>query len=104
MTPHAACDVSGIVPRLELIGVSKAFGGVSAVSDVSLATAPGEIHALVGENGAGKSTVMNMISGVLTPDGGEIRLDGMAVSLGSPKHAQNLGVGTVFQELGWSRR
>jgi energy-coupling factor transporter ATP-binding protein EcfA2 len=78
MIACAAHRASGVarVPRLELTGVSKAFGGVPAVIDMSLAVSPGEIHALVGENGAGKSTVMNMVCGVLAPDSGEIRLDG----------------------------
>jgi ABC-type dipeptide/oligopeptide/nickel transport system ATPase subunit len=78
MIAHAAHRASGVAraPRLELTGVSKAFGGVPKVIDMSLAVSPGEIHALVGENGAGKSTVMNMVSGVLAPDSGEIRLDG----------------------------
>ena len=87
------------VPRLELRSVSKSFGGVAAVADVSLDVWPGEIHAIVGENGAGKSTVMNMVSGVLAPDAGDIFIDGVRVVLSSPRHAQDLGVGTVFQEL-----
>jgi len=101
MIAHAAHRASGraAAPRLELTGISKAFGGVPAVIDMSFAVSPGEIHALVGENGAGKSTVMNMVSGVLAPDSGEIRLDGAPVVLISPKRAQDLGVGTVFQEL-----
>ena len=96
-TALGASSVTG-APRLELAGVCKAFGGVPAVIDMSLAVSPGEIHALVGENGAGKSTVMNMVSGVLIPDSGEIRLDGSTVALTSPRRAQDFGVGTVFQE------
>lgn len=101
MTAIAAGHASGVagMPRLELTGVSKAFGGVPAVIDISLVVPPGEIHALVGENGAGKSTVMNMVSGVFAPDSGGIRLDGASVMLASPRHAQELGIGTVFQEL-----
>jgi ABC-type sugar transport system ATPase subunit len=86
-------------PRLELRGLSKAFNGIPAVIDVSLAVWPGEVHAIVGENGAGKSTVMNMISGVIAPDAGEIVIDGAPALLASPRQAQNLGIGTVFQEL-----
>lgn len=99
--PAAAASAKGSVfaPRLQLNGVSKSFGGVAAVIDVSLTVAPGEVHALVGENGAGKSTVMNMVSGVLMPDRGDIRLDDARVTLASPRDAQDRGVGTVFQEL-----
>jgi ribose transport system ATP-binding protein len=86
-------------PRLELRGLRKAFDGVHAVNDLSLEVWPGEIHAIVGENGAGKSTVMNMISGVLAPDSGEIHIDGKPAALNSPRQAQERGVGTVFQEL-----
>jgi ABC-type sugar transport system ATPase subunit len=85
MIADAALATSGVIgaPRIELTGVCKAFGGVPAVIDMSLAVSPGYIHALVGENSAGKSTVMNMVSGVLIPDSGEIRLDGAAIALTS---------------------
>jgi len=86
-------------PRLTLSGVSKSYGQVQAVIDVSLAVWPGEIHAIVGENGAGKSTLMHLIAGVLVPDAGEMRFDGAPVALRSPREAQDLGIGTVFQEL-----
>jgi ABC-type sugar transport system ATPase subunit len=80
-------------------GISKRFGATLALSDVSFEISAGEIHALVGENGAGKSTLMNILSGVVQPDGGTILLDGAAISIASPKHAQMLGIATVFQEL-----
>jgi ribose transport system ATP-binding protein len=86
-------------PRLELRGLSKAFNGIPAVINLSLDVWPGEIHAIVGENGAGKSTVMNMLSGVFAPDAGEIRIDGTPIHLASPRQAQGLGIATVFQEL-----
>jgi ABC-type sugar transport system ATPase subunit len=86
-------------PRLALRGLSKAFNGIPAVIDLSLDVWSGEIHAIVGENGAGKSTLMNMVSGVFAPDAGEIRFDGTPVRLASPRQAQDLGIGTVFQEL-----
>jgi ribose transport system ATP-binding protein len=86
-------------PRLELRGLSKAFNGIPAVINLSLDIWPGEIHAIAGENGAGKSTVMNMLSGVFAPDAGEIRIDGVPIHVASPRQAQDLGVATVFQEL-----
>lgn len=87
------------VPLLEIQEVSKAFAGTQALSRVSFTLAAGEIHALVGENGAGKSTLMNIVAGVLQPDEGSICLAGKTVSIESPRHAQALGIGTVFQEL-----
>ena len=61
---------------LEMQHISKAFGGVIALSDVHLTVEAGEIHALLGENGAGKSTLMNILTGVITTDAGEIHFDG----------------------------
>jgi ribose transport system ATP-binding protein len=86
-------------PRLELLRLCKAYAGVPVVVDVSLEVKSGEIHGLVGENGAGKTTIMNVLSGVVTADSGEIRVDGEAVDLASPRQAQQLGIATVFQEL-----
>jgi ribose transport system ATP-binding protein len=87
-------------PRaIEASGVSMSFGGVHALRQASFAAAFGEIHALVGENGAGKSTMIKILSGVLRPDSGSIRVKGEEVELTSPHQATALGVGTVFQEL-----
>jgi ABC-type sugar transport system ATPase subunit len=85
--------------RLDLRGVAKAFGAVRAVDDVSLRIAPGEVRGLCGHNGAGKSTVINMLTGLVTPDAGEIRVDGRAVRLPDPRAAQREGVAWVNQEL-----
>src|SRR3954452_13185363 len=86
-------------PHVELRGVSKSFGGVQAVRDVSLAIARGSIHALVGENGAGKSTISNVIAGVLGPSAGEVLVGGDAVSFGSPRDALAQGIAMIDQEL-----
>ncbi len=86
-------------PLLEIDNVTKVFPGTTALDDVSFELLAGEVHALVGENGAGKSTLMNIISGVLQPTRGDVRVDGVPVSFGSPAAAQAQGVGTVFQEL-----
>jgi ABC-type sugar transport system ATPase subunit len=86
-------------PLIAVTGLTKNFGATCALDDVSLELAAGEVHALIGENGAGKSTLLNVLSGVVQPDSGQIRLMDRPVSIASPKHAQNLGIATVFQEL-----
>ena len=86
-------------PLLELRGITKRFPGVLANDDVSLAVGKGEIVALLGENGAGKSTLMNVVYGLLTPDAGEILIDGEAVGIRSPKQAIDLGIGMVHQHF-----
>lgn len=80
-------------------GLWRGFGGVPAVRDVSFTVGAGEIHALCGHNGAGKSTVVKMLSGQLTPDRGRILIDGREVDLRSRQAAQRLGVALVDQEL-----
>src|SRR5690242_6616188 len=80
-------------------GVSKAFGGVHAVEDVSLAVHPGEVLALLGHNGAGKSTLMKVLAGAYPLDAGEIRMDGRPVHIRSPLDAQALGIETIYQTL-----
>lgn len=76
----------------------KRFPGTIAVRDVSFAIRRGTIHALVGENGAGKSTVIKMLSGVYLPDAGQIQVNGRPVTLSSPHAAQESGISTVHQE------
>jgi ribose transport system ATP-binding protein len=77
--------------------VSKAFGAVQAVRDVTFDCRGGEIHALVGENGSGKSTLLGMASGFLAPDAGEIEIDGRRRRRGSPAEARKLGLGIAYQ-------
>jgi ABC-type sugar transport system ATPase subunit len=79
--------------------LTRTFGGVPAVREVSFTVGTGEIHGLCGHNGAGKSTVVKMLSGQLTPDSGRIVIDGRAVQLGSRQAAQRLGIALVDQEL-----
>lgn len=86
-------------PLLELSGVSKSFGGVAALRDVDFSLRRGEIHGLVGENGAGKSTTMKIIAGVHHEFEGVMRIDGREVRLRSPRDALAAGVGMVHQEL-----
>jgi general nucleoside transport system ATP-binding protein len=85
-------------PAVSLRGISKRFGDVVAVRDASLDVARGEIHALLGENGAGKTSLMNVLAGLYRPDTGEIWLDGRPAPIHSPEHAKRLGVGMVHQE------
>ena len=85
--------------RLELIGISKQYPAVKANDNVSLRVKPGEIHAVLGENGAGKSTMMKMIYGAVRPDEGEIRWNGQPVQIASPAQARTLGVSMVYQHF-----
>lgn len=86
-------------PVLEAQSISKAFGGVQAVKDVSLDLRRGEVLGLVGDNGAGKSTLIKCLSGVLAPDTGTIHVDGEQVHMDSPQRARELGIETVYQGL-----
>ncbi|MEV4750619.1 sugar ABC transporter ATP-binding protein [Streptosporangium sp. NPDC049248] len=88
----------GAPPVLALAGVSKAFGAVQALREVSLNLYAGEAHALAGENGAGKSTLVKILAGVHRPDAGQVLLDGEPVEFGSPADAQQAGVAVIYQE------
>jgi ABC-type sugar transport system ATPase subunit len=96
--PIVRADASTIEAILEVRNLLKRFPGTVAVQNVSFAVGAGTIHALVGENGAGKSTIIKMLSGVYQPDGGEIVVDGAVVNLTSPHAAQAAGISTVYQE------
>ena len=85
--------------RLELVGISKQYPAVKANDRVSLRVKPGEIHAVLGENGAGKSTMMKMIYGAVRPDEGEIRWNGQPVQVASPAMARELGISMVYQHF-----
>jgi ABC-type sugar transport system ATPase subunit len=94
-------DVAGdrARPQVCVEVLSRSFGGVAAVREVSFTVGAGEIHGLCGHNGAGKSTVVKMLSGQLAPDSGRIVIGGQPVVLGSRQAAQRLGVALVDQEL-----
>ena len=83
---------------LELRGIHKRYGAVRANDGVDLRLEAGEIHGLLGENGAGKSTLMKALSGFITPDAGEVVLDGRTVSLGSTRAAIRAGIGMLHQD------
>src|SRR5271166_2538083 len=79
--------------------VRKAYGATVAVDDASFSVARGAVHALLGENGAGKSTIVKLLSGLTQPDSGGLRLFGEAVRLSSPRDSQARGIQTAFQEM-----
>jgi simple sugar transport system ATP-binding protein len=87
------------VPVLEARDVSKVFGRVVALKEVSLSVRAGEVNCLLGDNGAGKSTLIKMLSGVHRPDSGTLAMDGEPIALSSPHDAQKRGIATVFQDL-----
>ncbi len=84
---------------IEGTGLRKAYGGVVALEAATFRANPGEVHALVGENGAGKSTMIKALAGVIRPDQGQVLIGGKEVRLRSPQDALRRGVATVFQEL-----
>ena len=86
-------------PRLQLTGITKAYPGVVANSDVSLTVMPGETHAVLGENGAGKSTLMKIIYGSIKPDAGQMMLNGQVMHIRNPKEARANGISMVFQHF-----
>ena len=84
---------------LELKGLKKTFGETTVLEDVNIEFREGEFHALVGENGAGKSTIIKAISGVHQPTAGQIVFHGKPVKFGCPTDAQRAGISTLFQEI-----
>lgn len=84
---------------LSMTGVTKRYGETVALSDADVTFDPGHVHTILGENGSGKSTLVKLLSGVVRPTSGEIRLDGRPVSLAGPADSHRLGIATVFQEV-----
>jgi ABC-type sugar transport system ATPase subunit len=84
---------------LEMSGISKRFGGVHALNNVSFSLRKGEVQAMIGENGAGKSTLIKVLSGAIKPDEGEVFLEGRQLKLGDPKESMKAGIRTVYQEM-----
>lgn len=84
---------------LHVRGISKRFGGVAALRDVSLEIRPGEVHCLVGENGSGKSTLIKVMAGVVTPDEGEIQVAGVTHAHLTPRQAITAGIDVIFQDF-----
>jgi D-xylose transport system ATP-binding protein len=86
-------------PFLSVQNIKKSYGAVQALGGVSLDVYPGEVVALVGDNGAGKSTTIKMISGVAQPDEGQILIEGIPTSLNGPAVSEKHGIQTVYQDL-----
>ncbi len=86
-------------PLVQMRGICKAFGGVQALKDVDLDLYVGETHALVGDNAAGKSTLIKTLAGALRMDAGTISFEGLQVEINDPRDAKALGLETVYQDL-----
>ena len=97
-TASTAVDRSG-TPLVEMRNITKTFGGVRAVDDVSIDVYPGEVVGLLGHNGAGKSTLIKIRSGAYRADSGEILVDGKRADIGSPRDARNYNIETIYQTL-----
>src|SRR5258708_15444695 len=92
---HSSVDM---VIALRASNVTKAYAGVQALAGASLELRAGEVHALVGENGAGKSTFVRILTGAVQPDDGEIVLEGRAVVHQSPRAARAMGIAAIYQQ------
>jgi ABC-type sugar transport system ATPase subunit len=90
------------VPLLTAMGIGKRFGALVALAAIDLDINAGEVLALVGDNGAGKSTFIKILAGAHPPSEGEIRMNGKPVAFATPQDAANAGVATIFQELALS--
>jgi rhamnose transport system ATP-binding protein len=89
---------AGAAPIIALRDASKAYGAVRAVRDAGIALHPGEVRALVGENGAGKSTIVRLLAGVTRPDAGTLLVDGEPADFHGPADARNAGIAVIYQE------
>ena len=87
------------VPIVEMRGIEKAFGAVQALSDVNLVLYPGEILGLVGDNSAGKSTLMKILTGAYHRDAGEILVSGQPVNFRSPHESREVGIEMIYQDF-----
>ena len=92
-------DTNGATPLLEVRNVSKYFGNVVALKDISVSVGAHEVTCVLGDNGAGKSTFIKILSGVHRHDEGELLVEGEETSFGSPREAKERGIATVFQDL-----
>ncbi|WP_217496675.1 ATP-binding cassette domain-containing protein [Acidipropionibacterium acidipropionici] len=97
--PSPQTKPSGSGPALEADHISRSFGPVKALDDVSFSVRPGSVHALIGENGAGKSTLIKVLTGVYQPETGTVLLHGEPAHFNRPADAQDAGISTVYQEV-----
>jgi D-xylose transport system ATP-binding protein len=96
---RASSDAEGQAPLLQLRGIGKSFGPVRALTDINLDIPLGQVTALVGDNGAGKSTMIKTISGIWEPSHGQLIWQGRTVHFRSPRDATDAGIATVYQDL-----
>lgn len=99
---HSITRATTTAPPIALKNIAKSYGAVKALRDISLELPRGQITGLVGDNGAGKSTIIKLISGVTQPTSGNILLDGKPQTINSPPDALQLGIETVYQDLALS--
>ena len=99
VSPAGGGDGNSRAARLALLNVTKSFGSVSVLKGVDLEVQAGEIHGLVGQNGAGKSTITRILAGGYPDYGGQIKIDGLDVRLATPRGARQHGIAVVYQEL-----
>jgi ABC-type sugar transport system ATPase subunit len=90
-------------PLLQARSITKRFGALQALADVDVDIHAGEVLAILGDNGAGKSTFIKILSGAYEPSAGALLLDGAPVRFGSPQDAADVGIATIFQELALSQ-
>ncbi len=98
-TIEQGAAMSEATPVIEVRGISKYFGAVTALENVNLRLMPGEVLGVVGDNGAGKSTLMKVLSGLHPPSRGELLVQGQPVHFHSPRDARDLGIEMVYQDL-----
>lgn len=99
MKDSAIPHIGGKAIGLETVGMTKRFGALAALDDVSIKVKPGEFHALLGENGAGKSTLVKCIMGFYQPTSGAIVVDGAETPVPTPAAARDIGIGMVYQHF-----
>src|SRR5580698_10796178 len=98
MPPNAPAGQSSVAEAVSVERISKAYGATRAVDDVSFSIRAGSVHALLGENGAGKSTIVRLLSGLTLPDSGQFQVFDEEARLTSPRSAHQRGIQTAFQE------
>ena len=86
-------------PLLDMQGIDISFGGVPALRGANLTVAAGEVHALIGQNGAGKSTMIKILTGAYRRSGGSVRFEGREIDFRTPKEAREAGISTIYQEI-----
>jgi fructose transport system ATP-binding protein len=98
-TATSSADAESVTPILQARGLVKRYGHVTAIDGADFDLMPGEVLAVIGDNGAGKSSLIKALTGALVPDRGEIRLNGEAIRFSGPQQAREHGIETVYQDL-----